>query len=123
VILKTTILLSFASRIFRTVAAEILEFFRLTEADGYIIMSAYGLHALDIDHFQENQKKTNKVLADVQDRKPIDEPPAPLPIGVHPEFIQQSAGAKNAIRKESKNDCFQDDQRVQRSPRPNAKYQ
>ena len=83
-------------------AAEILEFFRLTEADGYIIMSAYGLHALDVDHFQENQKEANKVLADVQDRKLIGEPPAPLPIGGHPEFIRQSAGAKNAIRKESK---------------------
>jgi hypothetical protein len=32
-------------------AAEILEFFRLTETDGYIIMSAYGLHALEVDHF------------------------------------------------------------------------
>jgi hypothetical protein len=122
VILKTTILLSFASRIFRTVAAEILEFFRLTEADGYIIMSSYGLHALDVDHFQENQKEANKVLADVQDRTLIGEPPAPLPIGGHPEFIRQSAGAKTRSAKKA-NDCFQGDQKVQRSPRANAKYQ
>jgi hypothetical protein len=75
-------------------AAEVLEFFRLTEADGYIIMSAYGLHAVDADNFQENQKETNKAFVEVQDRKLISEPPAPLPIGVHPEFIRLSASAK-----------------------------
>ena len=83
-------------------AAEILEFFRLTEADGYIIMSAYGLHALEVDHVQENQTGTNKALVDVQDRQLINEPPAPLPIGVHPEFIRQSAGVKNPMRKKAK---------------------
>jgi hypothetical protein len=102
VILKTIRLLSFTLGIFRSMAAEVLEFFRLTEADVYIIMSAYGLHALDADHFQENQKETNKAFVDVQDRKLISEPPAPLPIGVHPEIIRQSAGAKNLQRKSAK---------------------
>ena len=101
-IVKTIRLLSFASRIFRTVAAEILEFFRLTETDGYIIISAYGLHALEVDDLQENKTGTNKALVDVQDRKLIGEPPAPLPIGVHPEFIRQSAGSKNPLRKKAK---------------------
>jgi hypothetical protein len=83
-------------------AGEILEFFRLTETDGYIIMSAYGLHALEAGHVQENQTGTNKALVDVQDRKLIGEPPAPPPIGVHPELIRQSARAKNAPRKKAK---------------------
>jgi len=83
-------------------AAEVLEFFRLTEADGYIIMSAYGLHAIDADHVQENQKETNEAFLNVQNRKLISGPPAPLPIGVHPEFIRQSAGAKNLQRKRAK---------------------
>jgi hypothetical protein len=102
VILKTIRLLSFALTIFRSMAAEVLEFFRLTEADGYIIMSAYGLHAIDADHVQENQKETNEAFLNVQDRKLISEPPAPLPIGVHPEFIRQSAGAKNLQRQRAK---------------------
>jgi len=83
-------------------AAEVLELFRLTEADGYIIMSAYGLYAIDADQVQENQKETNEAFLNVQDRKLISEPPAPLPIGVYPEFIRQSAGAKNLQRKRAK---------------------
>jgi hypothetical protein len=83
-------------------AAEILEFFRLTETDECIIMSAYGLHALEVDHFQGNQTGTNKAAVDIQDRKLIGEPPAPPPIVVHPELIRQSARAKNAPRKKAR---------------------
>jgi len=83
-------------------AAEILEFFRLNETDGYIIMSARGLRALQVDHFQGNQTGTSEALVDIQDRQLTSELPAPLPIFVHPEFIRQSAGVKNAPRKKAK---------------------
>jgi hypothetical protein len=71
---------------------DFLAFFRFTEADACTILSAYGLHALEVDRLQNNrpivQKKTNGSLGETSHRKRIREPSEPMPIGVHPDFTR-----------------------------------
>jgi hypothetical protein len=52
----------------RRIALDFLAFFRLTEADACTILSAYGLHALEVDRLQNNrsneQEETGSSLGD-----------------------------------------------------------
>lgn len=91
VAMKTTGLLnSFFLISVRSIVQDFLRFFRFTEADASALLSAYGLHALEVDRLQNNrpneQKETSGSLEKVSHRKRIDQPPGPIPIGVHPDF-------------------------------------
>jgi len=72
----------------RSIVQNLLAFFRFTEADALVLLSAYGVHALDLDRLQdghpnEPQKASGNVGILCQ-RDRTGEPPAPIPIGVHP---------------------------------------
>jgi hypothetical protein len=89
--MKTTRLLNSVFLIsVRSIVRNFLLFFRFTEADACALLSAYGIHALEVDRLQNNrpdeQKETNGSLEKVSHRKLTGQPPGPIPIGVHPDF-------------------------------------
>ncbi len=70
---------------------DFLALFRFTEADACALLSAYGLNTLEVDRLQNNrpndQRQTSGRCGKVIHLKRIDQPPKPMPIGVHPDFI------------------------------------
>ena len=75
----------------RGVVQSLLASFRLTEADASVLLSAYGVHALELDRLQNLQNShPNKPpeasgnVGKLCQRDRTGEPPAPIPIGVHP---------------------------------------
>jgi len=76
----------------RRIVQDFLAFFRFTEADACTILSAYGLHANEVDGLQNNrpneQEETGGSLRTVSHRKRIGEPPGPIPLGIHPDFTR-----------------------------------
>jgi hypothetical protein len=84
----------------RELVQDFLAFFRFTEADACVLLSAHGLHALEIDRLQDSlnkQKETGGSLEKTSHRQRIGEPPRPIPIGVHPDFTW--ANWPTALRK------------------------
>jgi hypothetical protein len=72
-----------------------LAFFReFTEEDACALLSAYGLHAFEVERLENRRAKEQKVtgesLREVSHRKRICRPPGPIPIGVHPDFTQSN---------------------------------
>ena len=75
----------------RRILQGFLEIFRLTEADASVLLSAYGLHALEIDRLQQNrlneQKATSRSSEKINCGRQIGPLSVPIPIGIHPDFI------------------------------------
>jgi hypothetical protein len=75
----------------RRIVEDFLALFRFTETDASTLLSAYGLSLLEVDRLQYNrpneQRERGGSLDTVSHCKPVSEPPAPIPIGVHPDFI------------------------------------
>ena len=86
--MKTTSLRNFFLSIsVRSIVQDFLAFFRFTEADAWTILSAYGMHALEVDRLKNNrpneQEETDGSLGTVSHRQRIGEPPGcAMPIQV-----------------------------------------
>jgi hypothetical protein len=68
----------------------LLAFFRFTEQDARILLSAYGFHAAEIEHLEKSgsDEKGKKAVAPRAKRYPLLSPPyGPIPLGLHPEFV------------------------------------
>jgi hypothetical protein len=88
---KTRLLNSFFLIPGRDIIKNFLAFFlTFTEADACTLLSAYGLHGLEVDRLQNNRSNEQKdgSLGKVSHRKRIGEPAGPIPIGVHPDFTR-----------------------------------
>jgi hypothetical protein len=91
--MKTTRLLSFCFLIsVRRIVQSFLAFFRFSEADACVLLSAHGLHGLEVDRLQNSRpnerNETNGSLRKLGHRKRTGQPPQPISIGIHPDFIQ-----------------------------------
>ena len=91
--MKTTRLLRVFSLIsVRRIVQSFLAFFRFTEADACVLLSAHGLHRLEVDRLQNSRpnerNETNGSLRKLSHRKRTGQPPEPIPMGIHPDFIQ-----------------------------------
>jgi hypothetical protein len=77
--------LSYMRRIFE----RFLGIFRFTEADAAVLLSAYGLHAFEIDRFGSSRAEQPEEASkrQINHRKRKGAPAAPILIGVHPDFI------------------------------------
>jgi hypothetical protein len=76
----------------RDIVKNFCAFFRFTERDACTLLSAYGLHALEVNRLQNDRpnerKETEGSLAQITHRKRPGEPPRPIPIGVHLDFAR-----------------------------------
>jgi hypothetical protein len=72
----------------RSIFQKFLAFFRFTEADASVLLSAYGLHELELDRRKNNHpnepKESSGGMEALSHCKRAAEPPAPIPVGVHP---------------------------------------
>jgi hypothetical protein len=72
----------------RGIVQNLLAFFRFTEADALVLLSAYGLHALELDRLQNSRTdeppEANGNVRKLRQGERVGEPPAPIPIGLHP---------------------------------------
>jgi hypothetical protein len=84
----------------QSMARGFFAFFQFTEADAYVLLSAYGLNAFEIDRLQKSRPEQPEPTS-----KPRFEPAksaskgkgnysilishsaGPIPIGIHPDFI------------------------------------
>jgi hypothetical protein len=66
-----------------------LDIFRFTEADASVLLSAYGLHAFEIERLSSSrvEQPEDPSKRQINHRKRKGAPPAPILIGVHPDFI------------------------------------
>jgi hypothetical protein len=76
----------------RGIVQNFLAFFQFDEADACALLSAYGLHTFEVDRLQNDRpnesKETSRSVGKVSHRQRIGQPPAPIPIGVHPDFAR-----------------------------------
>ena len=89
-------------RLTRSIMQRFIDFFRLTEADASILLSAYGLHAFEIDRLSgspaEQPEDTSKPQTNHRKRKGT--PAGPSLIGVHPDFMVgnwKNAGRRSTV--------------------------
>jgi hypothetical protein len=79
----------------RRIAQDFLAFFLLTESDTNALLFAYGLYGLDVDLLPNDRRNKQKRIGansgKVSRRKRSGEPPLPIPIGVHPDFMEVSS--------------------------------
>ena len=72
----------------RSIVQKFLAFFRFTEADASVLLSAYGLYELELDRRQNNHpnepKEASGGMGALSHCKRAAEPPPPILIGVHP---------------------------------------
>lgn len=73
----------------RRIIESFLDIFRFTEADASVLLSAYGLHALEIDRLCSNRPEQPEDVSkeQINHRKRKGAPAAPILLGVHPDFI------------------------------------
>jgi hypothetical protein len=79
--------------------------FRFTEADAGCILLAYGLLGFEVDRLQNSRPDEEEAAGahweKVGRRKPKGEPPSPIPLGIHPDFIsgnwRSSQGRHSAV--------------------------
>ena len=86
----------------RFIMQSFLDIFRFTEADASVLLSAYGLHALEIDRLSGNRSEQPEeaLKGQITHRKRKGAPAAPILIGVHPDFIVgnwKTAGRRSTI--------------------------
>jgi hypothetical protein len=64
---------------------------RFTEAEAGCILLAYGLHGFELDRLQDSRsyekEETQAPLRTSGLHKRKGEPPGPIPLGIHPDFI------------------------------------
>jgi len=78
------------------------DIFRFTEADASVLLSAYGLHAFEIDRLSSSraEQPEDAPKPQINHRKRKGAPAAPILIGVHPDFIMgnwKTAGRGSTI--------------------------
>jgi hypothetical protein len=75
----------------RKIEQYFLAVFRFTEADAGCILSAYGLPCFEVDRLQnswpDEEEAERAHFGRVKRRKLKGEPPGPIPLGIHPDFI------------------------------------
>src|SRR5260370_37932069 len=73
----------------RFIMQSFLDIFRFTEADASVLLSAYGLHAFEIDRLSSSrtEQPEDAPKPQINHRKRKGAPAAPILIGVHPDFI------------------------------------
>lgn len=66
-----------------------LNIFRFTEADASVLLSAYGLHACELDRLSRSRAEQPEEAPKrpINHRRRKGAPAAPILIGVHPDFI------------------------------------
>ena len=82
---------SFFLNALRKLKRYFLAVFRFTEADAGCILLAYGLHVFEVDRLQnswpDEEEAAPAHLGRDARRKLKSEPPGPIPLGIHPDFI------------------------------------
>jgi hypothetical protein len=72
----------------RSIVQKFLAFFRFTEADASVLLSAYGFYVVESDRLQNNHlnepKEGSEGMGELSHCQRAAEPPAPILIGVHP---------------------------------------
>jgi hypothetical protein len=86
----------------RNIIESFLDIFRFTEADASVLLSAYGLQALEIDRLCSNRPEQPEDVSkeQINHRKRKGAPAAPILLGVHPDFIMgnwKTAGLRSTI--------------------------
>ena len=86
----------------RFIMQSFLDIFRFTEADASVLLSAYGLHAFEIDRLSSSraEQPEDAPKPQINHRKRTGAPAAPILIGVHPDFIMgnwKTAGRRSTI--------------------------
>jgi hypothetical protein len=74
----------------RGIGEGFLAFFRFTEEDARILLSAYGFHAAEIERLQEERsdEKGRKGIPQRAAHSPLLAPSyGPIPLGLHPELV------------------------------------
>jgi hypothetical protein len=94
---------SFYLSALRKIKRYFLAVFRFTEADAGCILLAYGLHAFEVDRLQnswpDEEDGGRAHLGRIGRRKLKGEPPGPIPLGIHPDFISGNwRSPQDAIR-------------------------
>ena len=89
-------------RITRFLMQSFLDFFRFTEADASVLLSAYGLQAFEIDRLSSRRAEQPEDASkqQINHPKPKRAPAAPMLIGVHPDFIMgnwKTAGWRSTV--------------------------
>jgi hypothetical protein len=89
--MKTVLLLaSFLARVSRAMGESLVAFFRFTEEDALVLLSAYGFHAAEIERLQKSGSEENgksRIPLSVK-RYPLPAPSyGPIPLGLHFEFV------------------------------------
>jgi hypothetical protein len=76
-------------RFMRRIFGSFLDIFRFTEADASVLLSAYGLHAFEIDRLGTSRAEQPEDASkrQINHRKRKRATAAPILIGVHPDFI------------------------------------
>jgi hypothetical protein len=85
--MKPTAQRNFFIFIIQKMMRHFLLIFRFTEADAGCILLAYGLHGFELDRLQDSRsyEKEETRASGLHKRKV--EPPGPIPLGIHPDFI------------------------------------
>jgi hypothetical protein len=69
---------------------DFLAFFKPTDADASVLLTAYGTHVIDVDQLQScrsaEQTETDRTSDTSTHRQSIAEPPIPVPIGIHSDI-------------------------------------
>jgi hypothetical protein len=69
---------------------DLLAFFKPTDADASVLLTAYGIHTIDADQLQHcpsaEQTETDRTSDTLTHRQPIAEPPIPFPIGIRSDI-------------------------------------
>ena len=89
--MKTVLLLaSYLARVPRAMGEGLLAFFRFTEEDALVLLSAYGFHAAEIERLQKSgsdENGKNRIPLSAK-RYPLPAPSyGPIPLGLHFELV------------------------------------
>ena len=69
---------------------DFLAFFKPTDADSSVLLTAYGIHTIDAEPLKSSrsaeQTETDRASDTLTHRQPIAEPPIPFPIGIRSDI-------------------------------------
>ena len=86
---------SFLAGATRAIGEGFLAFFRFTEEDANILLSAYGFHAAEIERLEKraSDEKGKNAIPPRPKRYPLlARSYGPIPLGLHPEFVSITFG-------------------------------